>query len=326
MLELVLPKVEAQALVRNYGKFVIGPLEAGYGITLGSALRRSLLSSLPGAAVTSMKVDGIHHDFSPIPHLKEDTLALMLNVKQIRFRMEGQGPLRLRLTKKGEGVVSAGDIESPSEVEIVNPDLKLATLDSDKARLELELVVERGRGYSPAEGRGKLPIGELPVDAVFSPIRKVSYNVDRVRVGQVTNFDQLIMEIWTDGTIEPREALSTAAQILVRHLNLVVNFGGLAVEEFVESTVGIPPRIYETPVEELDLSVRAFNCLKRAGITKVGEVLERLEKGDEEILSIRNFGQKSLDELKEALAQKGFLSWRESALGGRPMEEIAEEV
>jgi len=308
LLDLVLPKVECEASSKNYGKFVISPLETGYGITLGNSLRRVLLSSLPGAAVTSIKVNGIHHEFSPIPHVKEDTMALILNVKQIRFRLHTDGPVRLYVSKRGEGVLTARDIECPSDVEIVNPALKLATLDSDEAHLEMELVVERGRGYSPSEDRGRLPIGELPVDAIFGPVRRVAFHVGRVRVGPVTDFDELVMEIWTDGTIQPQEALSTAAQILARHLALVVDYGGLVVEGVEEVEKAIPPRIYEMPIEELDLSVRAFNCLKRAGLTKVGEVLERLQKGDEEIMAIRNFGKKSLDELKQALEEKGFLS------------------
>ncbi len=311
MLDLVLPKVECEASSKNYGQFVIGPLETGYGITLGNSLRRVLLSSLSGAAVTSIKVNGIHHEFSPLPHVKEDTVALILNVKQIRFRLHTDGPVRLYVSKKGEGVLTAGDIECPSDVEIINPTLKLATLDSDEAHLEMELVVERGRGYSPSEERGKLPIGELPVDAIFSPVRRVAYNVGRVRVGPVTDFDELVMEIWTDGSIQPEEALSTAAQILVRHLALIVDYGGLVVEEVEEVEEAIPSRIYEMPIEDLDLSVRAFNCLRRAGLTKAGEILERLQKGDEEMLAIRNFGQKSLEELKEALDERGFLAFIE---------------
>lgn len=308
MLDLVLPKVECEASSKNYGKFVISPLETGYGITLGNSLRRVLLSSLPGAAVTSIKVNGIHHEFSPIPQVKEDTMALILNVKQIRFRLHTDGPVRLYLSKRGEGVLTAGDIECPGDVEIINPALKLATLDSDEAHLEMELVLERGRGYSPSEDRGRLPIGELPVDAIFSPLRRVAYNVGRVRVGPVTDFDELVIEIWTDGSIEPGEALSTAAQILLRHLALIVDYGGLVVEGVEEVEEAIPPRIYEMPIEDLDLSVRAFNCLKRAGLTKVGEILEMVREGDEEMMAIRNFGKKSLDELKAALDEKGFLA------------------
>jgi DNA-directed RNA polymerase subunit alpha len=304
---LVLPKIECDASSRNYGRFIIGPLESGYGITLGNALRRVLLSSLPGAAVTSIRISGVHHEFSAMPHVKEDTTALILNVKQLRLKLQGDESARLRVEVKGEGEITAGDIECPSQVEIVNPDLRLLTADSSEAELDMELVVERGKGYSPAEERGKLPIGEIPVDAVFSPIRKANFMVERARVGQMTNFDRLIVEIWTDGTIEPEEALSSAAQILVEHLSLLVDVGEMLPEEEEEAEEGvIPIRIYETPIEELELSVRAYNCLKRAGITKVGEILDRMAEGEDEILAIRNFGKKSLAELKERMQVKGF--------------------
>jgi DNA-directed RNA polymerase subunit alpha len=308
LLNLVLPKIECDASSQNYGRFIIGPLESGYGITLGNALRRVLLSSLPGAAVTSIRISGIHHEFSPISHIKEDTTALILNVKQLRLKLQGDESARLRVEIQGEGEITAGDIECPPHVEIVNPDLHLLTADSSEAELDMELVVERGKGYSPAEERGKLPIGEIPVDAVFSPIRKANFAVERARVGQMTNFDRLIMEIWTDGTIEPEEALSNAAQILVEHLSLLVGVGEMPSKEEEEEAVEglIPSRIYETPIEELELSVRAYNCLKRAGITKVGEILEKMALGEDEILAIRNFGRKSLEELKERMGAKGF--------------------
>jgi DNA-directed RNA polymerase subunit alpha len=307
LLNLVLPKIECDASSQNYGRFFIGPLESGYGITLGNALRRVLLSSLPGAAVTSVRISGIHHEFSAIPHIKEDTTALILNVKQLRLKLQGDESVRLRIEVKGEGEITASDIECPSQVEIVNPDLHLITADSSEAELDMELVVESGKGYSPAEERGKLPIGEIPVDAVFSPIRKANFVVERTRVGQMTNFDRLIMEIWTDGTIEPEEALSNAAQVLVEHLSLLVGVGEMPLEEEEEAEEGlIPSRIYETPIEELELSVRAYNCLKRAGITKVGEILEKMAIGEDEILAIRNFGKKSLAELKERMLAKGF--------------------
>ena len=321
MLNLVLPKIECDASSRNYGRFAIGPLESGYGITLGNALRRVLLSSLPGAAVTSIRISGVHHEFSAISHVKEDTTALILNLKQLRLKLQGDESVRLRVEVKGEGEITAGDIVCPSQVEIVNPDLYLLTGDSGEAELDMELVVERGKGYSPAEERGKLPIGEIPVDAVFSPVRKANFVVERARVGQMTNFDRLIMEIWTDGTIEPEEALSSAAQILVDHLSLLVSVGEMPPEEEEEAEEGlIPIRIYETPIEELELSVRAYNCLKRAGITKVGEILEKMAEGDDEILAIRNFGKKSLAELKERMRAKGF--W--PIEGEETAEEMAE--
>lgn len=303
----IFPKIEAEATSKNYGKFIIGPLESGYGVTLGNALRRVLLSSLPGAAVTSIKIEGIHHEFSPIPSAKEDTTQLILNIKQLRMKMHGdEGPLRMTLEARGRGNVTAADIQAPAQLEIINPDLLLLTLDSDDAAITMDLTVNRGKGYQPADGSGKLAIDEIPVDAIFSPVRKANFRVERARVQQMTNFDSLVMEIWTDGSITPREALTESARLLVKLLNMVAGFAGEAeVEAQPESE--IPSRIYETPIEELELSVRAYNCLKRASITKVGEILERLKKGKEELLTIRNFGQKSLDELMERLAAKGYL-------------------
>lgn len=308
MPNLVLPKIEIEAISEQYGRFIIGPLESGYGVTIGNSLRRVLLSSLPGAAITSIRVDGIHHEFSPIAGVKEDMMTLLLNIKQLRMKLQGNEPVHLRLEVKGEGVVTAADIECPPEVEIVNPELHLLTMDADNSQVEIEMVAETGRGYSPSEERDGLPIGELPVDGIFTPIRKIGYSVDRVRIGEITDFDQLKLDIWTDGTIQPQEALSTAAQMLAKHFSLVANVGGALIEE-VEEIVeeGIPSRIYDMPIEDLDLTVRAFNCLKRAGITKVGIILEKLEKGDDEILAIRNFGRKSMDELKEALKEKDLL-------------------
>jgi len=308
-MNLVLPKVEADAQAKNYGRFIIGPMESGYGVTIGNSLRRIMLSSLDGAAITSVLVRGIHHEFSTIPHVREDMTSLLLNLKQVRFRFtdDTEDEARLHLEVKGEGVVVAGDIMCPPIVEVANPEIYLLTTDSPEADLEIEMAVSRGRGYSPAEERGKLPVAEIPTDAIFSPVRKVNYRVERARIGQVSNFDRLIMEIWTDGTISPAEALSTSAQILAKHIVVVAEFGEASVQaeaEVYESR--IPERIAQTNIEELDLSVRAFNCLKRAGITKVGEILERLERDEEELLAIRNFGQKSLEELKENLRAKGF--------------------
>lgn len=316
---LVLPKIQIEAISERYGRFVVGPLESGYGVTIGNSLRRVLLSSLAGAAVTSVRVDGVHHEFSPIAGVKEDTMTLLLNLKQVRMRLHGDEPVRLRLEVEGEGVVTAGDIECPSEVEIVNPELPLLTLDANDSRVEMEMTAERGRGYSPSEERGELGIGQLPVDAVFSPIRRIAYVIDRVRIGEITDFDQLKLDIWTDGTIQPEEALSSAAQMLARHFSLVANVAGALIDEGEEAVEeGIPSRIYEMPIEDLDLTVRAFNCLKRAGITTVGMILEKLEKGDDEILAIRNFGRKSLDELKQALSEKNLLP--------EPQEEESDET
>jgi DNA-directed RNA polymerase subunit alpha len=305
---LVLPKIETEASSRSFGRFIIGPLESGYGITLGNALRRVLLSSLSGAAVTSIRVSGVHHEFSDIPNVREDMTALILNVKQLRLKMLQNESARLRMEIKGEGVVTAGDLDTPPHVEIVNPDLYLLTADSAETELDIELVVQMGRGYSPAEERGKLPIGEIPVDAIFSPIRKVNYVVERARIGQATDYDRLRLEITTDGTILPHDALNEAAKVLVQHFSLIS--GSVTEVELPtepEQEGGIPSKIYEMPIEDLELTVRAYNCLKRAGITQVGEILEKLKKGQDEILAIRNFGQKSLDELIERLEEKGYL-------------------
>jgi DNA-directed RNA polymerase subunit alpha len=324
-MNLVLPKVETEASAQNYGRFSIGPLEGGYGITLGNALRRVLLASLPGAAVTSIRVSGIHHEFSDIPHVREDMTALILNVKQLRVRLFNHESVRLRAEIKGEGTLTAGDLECPPNVEIVNPDLGLFVADSADAELDIELVVEPGRGYSPVEERGKLPIGEIPIDAIYSPVRRASYTVERARIGQVTDYDRLVLEVSTDGSISPHDALSEAARILVQHFTLISGVAEEEPEVEEEDEGGIPARLYETPIEELELTVRAYNCLKRAGITQVGEILEKLQKGEEEILAIRNFGQKSLDELMEKLQEKGFLEELERISEGSAEEDDSSE-
>jgi DNA-directed RNA polymerase subunit alpha len=308
LLNFVLPKIERDASSLNYGRFVIGPLESGYGITLGNALRRVLLSSLPGAAVSSIRISGVHHEFSPIGYVREDTTALLLNVKQLRLRSEVDEPMRLHLAVRTEGPVTGGDLVCPPEVEVINPELLLLTADSPEVDLDIELTVSRGHGYSPAEERGKLPLGEIPVDAIYSPVRKVNYAVTRARIGQQTNYDRLNLEIWTDGAITPEDALREAAKLLVRHLTLIAGADVAPIESAAAEIGGVPSRIYDVPIEELELTVRAYNCLKRAGITKVGEVLERLQKGEDEILAIRNFGRKSLHELVEKLNSKGYLA------------------
>ncbi len=308
---LVMPKIEGDAVLRNYGRFIIRPLESGYGITLGNALRRVLLSSLPGAAVTSIRISDVHHEFSEIPGVREDVTQLILQVKQLRLKLLNNAETaRLRLEVRGEGTVTAADLTLPPEVEVVNKDLYLFTVDSPDVHLEMELNVQAGRGYSPAEERGRLPIGELPVDAIFSPVRRVNYEVERERVGQMTNYDRLIMEIWTDGTIRPEEALSQAAQILINHLRQIagVSEETLAAEEAQVEQPSARGEVYNIPIEQLDLSVRVFNSLKRTGITTVGEVLDMLEKGQDAVLAIRNFGEKSLRELREKLIEKGYMA------------------
>jgi len=307
--------VQPDATSRNYGRFVISPLESGYGLTLGTALRRVLLSSLPGAAVTSIRVSDVHHEFSAIPHVREDMTQLMLQVKQLRLNLFDVEQARLRLEQHGEGTVTAADIECPPEVEIINTDLYLFTADSRDANLEIEFEVRAGRGYSPAEERGRLPIGELPVDAIFSPIRRVNFEVERARVGQRTNYDKLVIEIWTDGTIRPEDALSEAAKMLMKHLTPIAGVEPIDPEiaysigdsEGEDRDDGRKNELYEKPIEELDLSVRVFNSLKRTGITTIGDVLDMLDRGPDAMLAIRNFGEKSLDELVEKLRDKGYL-------------------
>jgi len=311
LLKFVLPKIECEASTKNYGRFIISPLETGYGVTIGSALRRVLLSSLSGAAVTSLRVGGVFHEFSEIPNAREDMTALILNVKKLRLHYFAEERVRLTLSTRGKSEVTAADIECPPDVEIINPELHLLTLDSSDSELDIEFTVERGRGYSPAEEREDLPIGQIPVDAIFAPILKTSFSLERTRVGQVTDYDRLILDIWTDGTVLPAEALSSAAQILARHLNPIASFSEVQPEELEEAVPeheGIPSQIYDTPIEVLELSMRAYNCLKRAGITKVGEVLDKLSRGQaKELLAIRNFGQKSLAELLTKLQDKGYL-------------------
>lgn len=307
MLNMVMPKIEAEANSQNYGHFVISPLESGYGITLGNSLRRVLLSSLKGAAVTSVRISGIHHEFSAIPHVREDTTQLILNVKQIRMKCHSDEPVRIHVEVTNEGPITAGDLVCPPEVEIVNPDLYLLTADSNDVDLDIEMVVELGRGYSPAEERVKLPLGEIPVDAIFSPVRKAAYRVERTRIGQQTDYDKLNLEVWSDGTVSPEDSIRKSADILVQYLGLLAGAETVEPEKPEVEEEGIPSRVYDAPIEELELTVRAYNCLKRAGITKVGEILRRMEKGEEEMLAIRNFGRKSLDELVERLDEKNYL-------------------
>jgi DNA-directed RNA polymerase subunit alpha len=308
---MVTPRIESVAESRNYGKFVISPLERGYGTTLGNALRRTLLSALPGAAVTSLRISDVQHEFSSIPGVREDVIQIMLQLKQLRIKLFDVDNARMHLEVQGEGVVTAADIIAPPDVEIVNPDLYLFTMENGAGLLEMEFSVDRGRGYSPADERiERLPIGELPVDAIFSPVRRVNWSVTSARVGQSTNYDSLTLEIWTDGTVLPEETLSTSAMVLIEHLRHIAGISedilALPLEE-ESSASRLTSEVIETPIENLDLSVRVFNSLKRAGITTVGEVIELLEKGEEAIMSIRNFGEKSLDELRVKMVEKGYL-------------------
>jgi DNA-directed RNA polymerase subunit alpha len=326
----VFPKVESDALTREYGRFAIGAMEPGYGVTLGNALRRVLLSSLTGAAVTSMRITDVHHEFSDIPNVKEDVMQLMLNVKQIRLHLRGDGPARMRLEVRGEGVVTAGDIVAPPDVEIVNPELYLFTTDSNKARLDIEFQVEAGRGYSPADQRGKLPIGELPVDAIFSPVRRVNFSVESARIGQTTNYDRLVVEIWTDGTVRPQDALAQASQMLVQHLRLVAGVSGIDEELDLgeRDQKGTSSEYSDKPIEDLELSVRVYNSLKRAGISTIGDMMEIIDKNGGSLMNLRNFGEKSMQELRDKLRARGLLPDDDSspALDGGAESVEGEEV
>ncbi len=318
---MVLPKIEPDATTRSYGRFIVSPLERGFGTTIGNALRRILLSSLEGAAITSLRVTGVPHEFSAIPDVKEDMTQLILQVKKLRLKLLGEESARLYLNKRGPAQVLAVDLQVPPSVEIINPDLFLFTIDTPSATVEMEFKVESGRGHSPADDRTRLPIGEVPVDAIFSPIRRVNFEVERARVGQKTNYDRLVLEIWTDGTITPEEAMSQAAKIMMEHLAIIA---GVQITDYAVTGASMPPvaeegskrgpapEFYEIPIEQLDLSVRVFNSLKRTGITTVGEVLEMLERGTDAMLAIRNFGEKSLEELTTLLREKGFLAKEES--------------
>jgi DNA-directed RNA polymerase subunit alpha len=291
----------------TFGRIVAEPLEAGFGITVGNALRRTLLSALPGTAITAVRIDGVDHEFTTIPHMKEDVVEFLLNVKDIRIRSLTDRPGKMVLDASGEGAVSASQIQPTADYEIVNPDLHLATLDSPDARLSVEFTVEPGRGYVPAGTSDGLAIGVIPMDAIFSPVRRVNYRVEHTRVGQVTNFDRLILEVWTDGTITPIDAVSNAAEVLAEQFGFFSRLGRpqpTMVGRGLGSGAALPPDRYNTPIEDLNLSVRAYNCLKRSGLMTVGAVLE---KSEEELLSLRNFGRKSYDELREKLISMGFL-------------------
>lgn len=297
------PKVEYAELSDTYGKFVVEPLDRGFGVTLGNALRRVLLASIPGAAVTSVKIENVLHEFSTVPGVVEDVTQLILNLKELTFKLHSDKPKLLRLDVKNKREVTAGDLQPDAEVEILNPDLHLATLDGKAAHLVMELVVERGKGYVPAERHRKSEhvIGVIPVDSIFSPIQKVNYAVEDTRVGHATDYDRLVLEVWTDGSIRPEEALQEAARQLIDNFRL---FAGTAAGP--EVAAGAPAeeanKVATMPIEELDLSVRPYNCLKRAGINTVGDLLQRTE---DEIVNVKNFGRKSLDEVKEKLAGLG---------------------
>ncbi len=309
MIEIEKPRIETSEMTPDgtYGKFILGPLERGYGTTLGNSLRRVLLSSLPGVAVSSIKIDGVQHEFSTIPGVKEDVTEIVLNIKGLTAKIHGESPKTVYIEAEGEGVVTAGDIKADSEIEILNPDMHIATLDQG-AKLYMEIVIDKGRGYVPAE-RNKQNIqnviGAIPVDSIFTPVMKVNYTVENARVGQITDYDKLSLEVWTDGTITVKEAVSLAAKILNEHLNLFVDLSEEAVnaEIMVEKDDKGNEKVLEMTIEELDLSVRSFNCLKRAGINTVGDLIN---KSEDDMMKVRNLGKKSLEEVIHKLNSLGF--------------------
>jgi len=294
----------------TYGKVAVEPLQRGFGLTIGNPLRRILLSSTNGSAITWVKIDEIVHEYTAIPGVKEEVMELLLNIKRIRIRAPSGRAGKMRLDVTGEGRVCAGDIATSSDFEIVNPELLLATLDTEDSHLSIEFNVEQGVGYRQAaqsDGTSNPPVGVLPIDAIFSPVRKVNYSVERTRVGQITDYERLVLEVWTDGTITPVEAVREAADNLVNHFFLFTNLDRGAEVGVERPSLVVSPEIYQTPIEKLDLSPRTLNCLKRAHITKVGEVLEM---ADDELLKIRNFGEKSLFELRDKLAERGITPQR----------------
>ncbi len=306
MIELESPQIEPVEDRGTYAKYEAGPLQAGYGVTLGNALRRVLLSSLEGAAVTAIQIRDVYQEFSTIPGVKEDVTQIVLNVKKLRLKSFASHPVQLKLIKSGAGPVTAADITESADVEIVNPDQLLMTLDSDDVTIEMDLTVERGIGYVSADRAESLPIGVISVDAIFTPVRKVNYWVEAMRVGQMTNYDKLTIEIETDGTITPEEALSRAADILVRQFQPFVTIGMVAgaTDRAAAGIPSLPPNMLDMPIEELDLPMRAYNSLKRNNIVKVGQLLQL---SDDDLLRMRNFGKKSLDEMKERLRMRGFI-------------------
>jgi DNA-directed RNA polymerase subunit alpha len=310
MIEIEKPRIEAVDTVPDgtYGKFIVEPLERGYGTTLGNSLRRVLLSSLPGVAVTSVKIDGILHEFSTIEGVKEDVTEIILNIKGLTAKITGDGPKVVYIEAEGAGEVNAGCVKCDSEVEILNPDMHIATL-GDNARLYMEITLDKGRGYVPAD-RNKQQmapvIGLIPVDSIYTPVVKVNYTVENTRVGQITDYDKLTLEVWTNGTITAKEAVSLGAKVLTEHLNLFVDLSG---ETYASDSIMVEKddkgkeKVLEMTIEELDLSVRSFNCLKRAGINTVEDLIN---KSEEDMMKVRNLGRKSLEEVINKLASLGF--------------------
>lgn len=310
MIEIEKPRIETEELTEDgkYGRFVVEPLERGFGNTLGNSLRRVLLSSLEGCAVTSIKIDGVLHEFSTIPGVKEDVTEIVLNMKSLVPKLHETAPKVVEIAAEGPCEVTAEDIKCDSEVEILNPELHIATL-GEGAKLNMEITIDKGRGYIPAERNKQLSgnnvIGVLPIDSIYTPVLKVNYTVDNTRVGQITDYDKLTLDVWTNGVINAQEAVSLAAKVLTEHLNLFVNLSDKAsnAEVMVEKDDKGKEKILEMTIEDLDLSVRSFNCLKRAGINTVEDLIN---KSEEDMMKVRNLGRKSLEEVIQKLNSLGF--------------------
>jgi DNA-directed RNA polymerase subunit alpha len=325
MIELESPQIAPVEELGSYAKYEASPLPAGYGVTLGNALRRVMLSSLEGSAVTAIQIRDVYHEFTSIPGVKEDVTQIVLNIKKLRLKSFATHPVQLKLLKAGAGTVTAADIQESADVEVVNPELELMTLDSDDITIEMDLTVEKGVGYLAAERSESMPIGVIPVDAIFTPVRKVNYSIENTRVGQMTNYDKLTIELETDGSISPEEALGRAADILMRQFALFANIGLVAAgtDRVATNVPQLPPNMLDMPIEELDLPMRAYNSLKRNNIVKVGQLLQL---SDDDLLRMRNFGKKSLDEMKERLRMRGFIlpDTEDSSLGD-DIEEVEDE-
>jgi len=306
MIEIEKPRIECTEMSADntYGKFVIEPLERGFGPTLGNSLRRVLLSSLPGVAVTQVRIDGIRHEFSPISGVTEDATDIILNLKGLSAKLYSDQPKTLAIRKQGAGELTAGDIQIDDTVEIINPAMHIATLNDD-ADLNMQITIEKGRGYVSAERNKKpgIPVNTIPVDSIFTPIRKANYTIENTRVGQITDYDKLTLEVWTDGSIKPDEAMSQAAKLLTDHLRMFINLTDSVIPvDFNESDENGMDKASEMTIEELDLSVRAYNCLKRANINTVAELIQR---DVEDMMKVRNLGKKSLEEVEQKLAVLG---------------------
>jgi len=301
---LIIPKIDCAESEENFGRFTAEPLERGFGVTLGNALRRVLLGYLPGAAVTQVRIEGTRHEFTTIPHAKEDVTEFLLNVKAIRIKPLSGQPGKLVLETQGEGQVCAADIKPSTDFEITNPELNLITLDSPEAKLYVEFDIELGEGYRTAESNDAMPVGTIPVDAIFSPIRKVNFSTEPVHAGRETSHERLILEVWTDGTTTPVDAISRAASILAEKLNPFVEYVKVSQLKAEEQLIrlSIPDEKYNMPVEQLDLSVRTMNCLRRGGVATVGELISKKPR---DLLQLRNFGQKSFHEIEDKLKELG---------------------